>query len=659
MGKKKVEPEEPEVQLDENGNPIDVEALARAGSEVTEEMISSLIDTVALEVRDRRKQAIIVPMASCFMVNDALRVSQWYAISRDDGSVDARVDGHEEWSLEKEPSCVVKDAWARGSVPTKSKTQKDTFADMEHMKLGMHSPPPGSHAGSKSSRGKYSHRTGSRGGHRSGKVSPVNEPVVILNLDTEGDMGEGNLRGVPRGGAGTLMDGNGQNPEELMRELKIDAAKRKEELRKAREKEEANNVERVAHEALMKSLSDKNFMFDDDGSVIIIEGPEAKALPPPGGMNVASDIYDVEEEVEREKSRKGGRGGSRGGSRGGGSRGGGSRGGGSRGGARAKKHEDPHFKVSSTSQPSFIQTMTISAGVSLKEGQRGKAGPDVTGGPGQITRRDYEERKRREEEAYYSSIGGSTRGPPGEFDLDNSSVSSNESLTLDGTEMGGGSLVESPRPEYEGKMGGFGDVDSLSGAKKRREVVPEKEKEVEDEHDKLLRASDWGKASLGNNPSPIKLAKKPSNKQQHIMSQFSGGPNVQNRRDRMQPAAMVPQKDRKHLPAPPLGEATGHGLESIVAKGQFGSDEYLVGGESRSGGVGGGLGGGGGGGVGGGSGGMFPPISSAGVSGGGGGGGAGGTGGSSVKSGKKGRMQRQVSILGTRGGGIIKSPTNE
>lgn len=104
MGKKKVEPEEPEVPLDENGNPIDVEALARAGSEVTEEMISSLIDTVALEVRDRRKQAIIVPMASCFMVNDALRVSQWYAISRDDGSVDARVDGHEEWSLEKEVS---------------------------------------------------------------------------------------------------------------------------------------------------------------------------------------------------------------------------------------------------------------------------------------------------------------------------------------------------------------------------------------------------------------------------------------------------------------------------------------------------------------------------------------------------------------------------
>ena len=54
----------------------------------------------------------------------------------------------------------------------------------------------------------------------------------MLSLDQDDEITDGKLRGV-KSDAGTLMDGNGQNPEELLRELKKDAAKKKEEVRRS------------------------------------------------------------------------------------------------------------------------------------------------------------------------------------------------------------------------------------------------------------------------------------------------------------------------------------------------------------------------------------------------------------------------------------------
>ena len=366
----------------------------------------------------------------------------------------------------------------------------------------------------------------------------------------------------------------------------------------------------------MKSLSDKNFMFDDDGSVIIIDNPDPKSLPPPGGMSVASDVFDIEDEPPPSGRRTPG-------SRRGKKKKPGSRGS-SRGGRRSPKGKeaagDTYFEVSAISQPSFIQTMTISAGVSLKEGRRGKSGPEVTGGAGHMSRKEYEERKAREEEAYYSSIGGSTR-PLDQFDLDNSSVSSNESLTLDGT-LDTLSL-NSPRPEtgFDPKISGLADVDSLSGAKPKRPAISKEQQKWEDPHDKLLSDPSWGKASISTtNVTPVR-SKKPSLRQKHIISQFSGGPDVQNPRHRSPPVSMIPQKERSKLPAPALGSATGHGMPiprgisgddgTVGSKGTMGTKE-----------------------------GFLPPLVDD----------------KSFKEEKKEqrRIHRQVSILGSRGGGVIK-----
>ena len=169
MGKKKdKEPEEPEMPVDEDGNPFDDLAIAKLEDTIVEEMVEELVTIVGLEVREKRRQEITAPYSAALLVNDCLRVGQWYAMARDEGSPGAGRPLHEAWALEvrrglrggvggfgqagplsnkltlrcccffaqDEPATGKPDAWARGAVPTKAK-KKDAFAELEHMKAGM------------------------------------------------------------------------------------------------------------------------------------------------------------------------------------------------------------------------------------------------------------------------------------------------------------------------------------------------------------------------------------------------------------------------------------------------------------------------------------------------------------------------------------------
>ena len=624
--KGKVDPDaEPEVPLDEEGNPIDDVAINIVEDALCEELIPVLLDEAIVAIHDERIAEITVPFAASLALNNTVRVAAWSDLGRDFGSQEAQDEDSLLWSIEAEPSPSRVDAWARGSVPTKAKKKTETFSSIEHMKGSV--SPGAMSVNSRSSRGKFSHRTGSRGGKRPHGMSPNDfTPIVVsIDLDQEDAMTDGKLRGV-KSDAGTLMDGKGQGDAELLRALKVDKEKKMAEIRKQKEKEMADNAENVAHETLMKQLNGKDYTIDDDGSVILVEVPDSKALPPPTGFKVDSSVFDVMEEESSPggrrtpNSRRGKRGKKKPGSS-----------------QKKKRGDQSFFTVSSTAQPALVSTMTISAGVSLKEGRRGKSGPEVTGGPGKMSKREYDDRKRREEESYYASIGGSTYAGDS-IDLDSQTVSTNESLTLDGTE------AMSPRPESEPKVF-LGEVDSLAGAKKAKRKVETPEHVKESAHDKLIQDPNWGKPNLGNDPSPIRLSSKPGAKQREIVSQFSGGPNAKNRRDRMQPSAMVPNKDRKHLPAPPLGHATGHGMTATIASGtksvEF-DDGFSVSSRSQSSRVQRSKAGNG----------MFPPIvkaegvDDASVSG-------------SVASKKAAwKRNRQESILGTKGGGIIRDGDN-
>ena len=96
------------------------------------------------------------------------------------------------------------------------------------------------------------------------------------------------------------------------------------------------------------------------------------------------------------------------------------------------------------------------------------------------------------------------------------------------------------------------DIDPLEGS--RRVVFDSKTLDVSDDELGLGPVNTRGQA-----PS-MKLPQKPNDKQKANMDLLMGSPEHGKPRDRDMPKNMKPVVERKHLPAPPLGHITGHGL---------------------------------------------------------------------------------------------------
>jgi hypothetical protein len=631
--KKGAEPE-PEVLLDQDGNPIDMEALARAGGEVSAAVVDELLDAVAVECRKRRMKALIAPLASMSVVNASLKVANWFTITPDTGSsseinVDSKDTSENMWVLETEPVSSSQDAWARGAVKVKRPKPIESFSDLEHMKS--HGSTSPSNMSLKSSKFGGS-RGGSRGGKRPLAPTPDIVPVFSIDLDADENMTDGSLKGVSSD-AGTLLSGAGQTPAQLLAEMDAQNKAARLAAKQAAEKAAAAAAVEEEHKALMKSLSAKNFMYDDDGSIIMIEPIEAHKLPSTLGLSVDNNVQDVYEPVATpNRSKVGSRGGSRSGSKPASSK-----------GERKKQKPAPnYFTVSGVAQPALIQTMTVNPGVVLKVGQRSKGGQALTGSEAHMSRKDYESKKMQEEASYYASQQGSLYDNSLNLDFDDQTVSSNEDMTVDegmasvgnysaNMSIGmGSSIGGSPRPEFESR---FSDVDSLSGARRAVKKTTPQTSLGEDMHEKLINAPDWGNPSgNGEVKSPARMGSKPGPKQTEIIKQMSGGPNAKARRDRYQPCSMVPNKDRAHLPAPPLGESMGHGMAktipaSIPRNAMLGDDDQTLnsqGTKSRT--ENGSIG-------------MFPPIDGRGAT---------------QAAAPMGGRSRNESILGSKGGGVIK-----
>jgi hypothetical protein len=97
------------------------------------------------------------------------------------------------------------------------------------------------------------------------------------------------------------------------------------------------------------------------------------------------------------------------------------------------------------------------------------------------------------------------------------------------------------------------DIDAMEGS---RRVVPiDSTQDLSDEELGLgTYNSSSGQAVRG------KLPKKPSTAQRANIELITGSPDNGKPRDRDLPKNMRPVAERRHLPAPPLGQITGHGL---------------------------------------------------------------------------------------------------
>ena len=84
---------------------------------------------------------------------------------------------------------------------------------------------------------------------------------------------------------------------------------------------------------------------------------------------------------------------------------------------------------------------------------------------------------------------------------------------------------------------------------------------------KMVNSPDWG-ANINSRPDftpgATPTTPKPTPKQSEVSAKMMGGEAVRNVRDR--PYVIRDVSPNKHLPAPPLGHSTGHGLSPLSSK---------------------------------------------------------------------------------------------
>ena len=107
-------------------------------------------------------------------------------------------------------------------------------------------------------------------------------------------------------------------------------------------------------------------------------------------------------------------------------------------------------------------------------------------------------------------------------------------------------------------------IDATAGGRSRRQQNLDIVTDQEDPNLQLVNSPDWGQNISRNpafEPGQSPSTPKPTPKQNELLSKMMGGEAVRNPRDR--PYVIRDPSPSKHMPAPPLGQSTGHGLASV------------------------------------------------------------------------------------------------
>lgn len=256
----------------------------------------------------------------------------------------ARRDG---WLLETEPPRSRIDTWARACVPIRKVFRKDERKNA----------PPVKRSGSRASYGSVSipgSRSPSRFGAHTVAETETSAPKPIRNQQ------------IP------LVDEREEDEEEAMlRELKEREARK---MRDDQVRSERKAAE--AEEAKMSQVKDdkkKQFAYDSDGNLILVQPPQVHRLPNP---NTAPTFVCKQEEVSQEHrvpEKKAAR------------------------REKGRRRENSvefkdGFKKFLSQQPSMMEAMVMSPGVELEENHRSKKGEKAKSHkPSTMSRKEYEE----------------------------------------------------------------------------------------------------------------------------------------------------------------------------------------------------------------------------------------------------------------------------
>eukprot|EP01034_Spumella_vulgaris_P028988 gene28988-35953_t len=359
-------------------------------------------------------------------------------------------------------------------------------------------------------------RYGSEKGHNAGHANNMDKTGQIVELDDDPDADFGNL-----GSTGALFDM----------------------LQKTLEK-------------ASKELSGKKFVLDRYGKPVVIGKIKPESLPPFSqtlGLHVKSPPVAAEDDIENRDDLA------------------------NEMVPTDKKKPKKYIRVAgsrsvdeSTFRPTTNLATTLSGveyigrvnpGVTVRSHAAVKAGDKVAEDANHMSRQQYFSKTASLQQQ--SMRGG-----------DNSTVQSQLSRTFESVNGGMGvgehSTFSAASGHHGGGAGGRGgsmtashssaksiehlpDIDAMEGA---RRVVPlDSTQDLSDEELGLGHYSSTNTQAVRG-----KLPKKPSTAQRANIELITGSPENGKPRDRDMPKNMRPVADRRHLPAPPLGQTTGHGL---------------------------------------------------------------------------------------------------
>eukprot|EP01038_Epipyxis_sp_PR26KG_P004211 gene4211-5985_t len=438
----------------------------------------------------------------------------------------------EKFTPDSEPKPSTIDSWARGTIATKRIVVEESVPFRKGP--GSDSMPSVSSFRSSATGKSRSFRGQSRQKTANSDFDKTGQIIELDDEDFDGDF--------------SLMGSTGEF--EMLQKLKKSKAQGY--VSKSVEKTEFELMQEKLEKAT-KDLNGKKFVLDRYGKPVLLGSVKADSLPSfsiPMSLNVVSGSNDNEDNIEdfdqHHSSKK----------------------------KRDKKKVyikvagsrgiDENFKALNSLATVLTGVESIprlNPGVTIRTNTVTKSGDELPENPNRMSRKKFNTVKAQMSQSLGGkSSMGSTVGfdtNSGYVDNGNSSLGFNRSIASFASE-GGHSNTSGIKSGMSGRsIESLPDIDALEGGKHISNSENLKETMLEEDED--MDAYGPRDSSIGNQ-NKGSLPRKASEVQKANINLLSGKPENGKPRDRDLPKNMRPVAERKKLPAPPLGQVSGHGL---------------------------------------------------------------------------------------------------
>jgi len=315
------------------------ESIAAAGA-IIDEVLASGGEQLYKKYLDDRVSEFAVRMAT----EEMTEVVKWHFMSRDEG--EGELAEKASWMIDEEPEPAEIDSWARGALQTRKKPAPSP-------------PPTGASLSTEKGDVKRSRRS-RRPSQQADKPPKTGESQVeapsTAGSRTTADPAKKKKKDEPKPPTAA----------ERQRKL-VEEAKAK---RATENKQEADQLAKVK-----KETKDKAYIYDRNGAVVIIDEPDPSKMP---ATSVAPSVgiksaVGADYQLEAAELRK------------------------VLGAARpsVSQGDAERAKVAQAArqaeqQPSLVESMDVTMGVTLQEGPKTKAGPQRKAEPGRMTWKDFQ-----------------------------------------------------------------------------------------------------------------------------------------------------------------------------------------------------------------------------------------------------------------------------